>query len=158
MGERSTARMEPGVARTYRTDDIEIDWEPRLCVHAGACFSSSPEAFDPRARPWVRPEAAGPGEVARIVMLCPTGALRFHRLDDGPQEDELIGETVVHPEVNGPLEVRGSFTITDHDGEPVRTMTRALLCRCGQSRNKPFCDNSHRLANFRDPSSSDHRS
>ena len=60
-----------------------------------------------------------------------------------------IGESQIHPEPNGPLQVRGRLRIVDAEGNVVREMTRASLCRCGHSRRKPFCDNSHRLVNFR---------
>ena len=76
------ARMQEGVARTYRTDLIEVTWEPGLCIHATKCFGTLPEVFDPQARPWVRPEAADPDEVEATVLLCPSRALRFRRLDD----------------------------------------------------------------------------
>jgi uncharacterized Fe-S cluster protein YjdI len=76
------ARMQDGVARTYRTDRIEVTWAPRLCVHAGECFGNLPEVFDPRARPWVRPEAVDPDLIEDTVLLCPSGALGFRRLDD----------------------------------------------------------------------------
>ena len=75
------ARMQEGVARSYRTERVEVTWAPRLCIHAGECFRTSPEVFDPRARPWVRPEAASPEEVEETVHRCPSGALGFRWLD-----------------------------------------------------------------------------
>jgi len=44
---------------------------------------------------------------------------------------------------NGPLALRGALTL---DGKPIGT--RATLCRCGASNNKPFCDGSHKDAGF----------
>jgi uncharacterized Fe-S cluster protein YjdI len=82
VDEAVAARMQEGVARTYRTDRIEVTWAPRRCTHAAECFRSAPEVFDPDARPWVRPEAADPDEVEATVLRCPSGALRFRRLDD----------------------------------------------------------------------------
>ena len=76
------ARMQEGVARTYRTDRIEVTWAPRLCTHAGECFRNAPEVFDPNARPWVTPETADPALVEATVLRCPSGALGFRRLDD----------------------------------------------------------------------------
>ena len=62
----------------------------RVCACTSASASSAcREVFDPWARPWVRPEAADPDTVAEIVMRCPSGALHFRRLDDGPQESDL---------------------------------------------------------------------
>ena len=52
---------------------------------------------------------------------------------------------------NGPLVVEGSITITDTDGNefPVNPDKPAVaLCRCGASKNKPFCDGAHRDAGF----------
>ena len=77
------ARMQEGVARSYRTERIEVTWAPRRCIHAGECFRSSPEVFDPRDRPWVRLEAASPEEIEGTVQQCPSGALEFLWLDDG---------------------------------------------------------------------------
>lgn len=82
MDEAAPARMQEGVARSYRTDQIEVTWAPRRCIHAGECFRNSPEVFDPTARPWVRIEAASPEEIEDTVLLCPSGALAFRWLDD----------------------------------------------------------------------------
>jgi uncharacterized Fe-S cluster protein YjdI len=144
------ARHRVGVARTYRTDRIEVTWEPRRCTHVGECFIGSPEVFEPRARPWIRPEAADPDTVAEIVMRCPTGALHFRRLDGGPQEEDLIGEVTVEATRHGPITIRGAHRLVDEHGQVILEDTRMSLCRCGASRRKPFCDGSHRLFGFRD--------
>lgn len=53
---------------------------------------------------------------------------------------------------NGPLIVRGRFTITTQDGQPIPAGRRTVaLCRCGQSGLKPFCDGSHARMGFRAP-------
>jgi uncharacterized Fe-S cluster protein YjdI len=143
-------RKRRGVARTYATDRIEVSWEPRLCVHIGECFQNLPAVFDPWSRPWIRPDAAEPDEIAEIVMRCPTGALHFRRLDGGPQEEELIGDVQLSTIPDGPLQVRGKVTLVDGNGTVVREDTRLALCRCGASARKPFCDGSHRLIGFSD--------
>jgi CDGSH-type Zn-finger protein len=48
---------------------------------------------------------------------------------------------------NGPFLVQGTFTVTDHKGNPFPLppgKTAYALCRCGLSKNRPFCDGSHR--------------
>lgn len=53
---------------------------------------------------------------------------------------------------NGPLLVRGDFSVVDMDGMPVaRTRRTVALCRCGQSASKPWCDGSHKTAGFTAP-------
>ena len=49
---------------------------------------------------------------------------------------------------NGPLLVNGSFTIVSGSGRVAWRGTRAALCRCGASKNKPFCDGTHRAIGF----------
>ena len=52
---------------------------------------------------------------------------------------------------NGPLIVEGEVTLTDHQGNRfvIDTIKPSLaLCRCGGSKNKPFCDGEHRGADF----------
>ena len=51
---------------------------------------------------------------------------------------------------NGPMRVTGPFTITDKDGNnySIPEGQWVSMCRCGQSKNKPFCDAAHRDAGF----------
>ena len=150
-------RKRPGVERVYRTGQIAVAWEPKLCIHTGNCFRDLPEVFQPQNRPWVNVDAATADHIAEVVMMCPTGALHFERLDDGPPEPQPK-ETTIHVRPNGPLSVRGQVRIVGPDGELIREDTRVVLCRCGHSENKPFCDGSHRRVGFRTtplPESSD---
>lgn len=52
---------------------------------------------------------------------------------------------------NGPILVSGEFQLTDSDGKPLTTdKPQVALCRCGASKNKPFCDGSHKAVQFND--------
>jgi uncharacterized Fe-S cluster protein YjdI len=143
----ATPEQERGPSRRYTGERIEVEWEPRLCIHVRNCVRALPQVFDAEARPWITVDAADADAVAATVMACPTGALHFRRLDGGPEE-EAPAETTVEPRPNGPLFVRGRVRIVAADGEVVREDTRVALCRCGGSANKPFCDGSHRRNGF----------
>jgi uncharacterized Fe-S cluster protein YjdI/CDGSH-type Zn-finger protein len=143
-----TPRQERGAARAYAGDVIEVQWEPRLCIHVHNCVRRLPQVFNPDARPWVAVDRADADVIAAAVESCPTGALHYRRLDGGPQE-RPPEDTTVEPPPNGPLFVRGQVRIVDEDGQPIRDDTRVALCRCGASQNKPFCDGSHRRIGFR---------
>jgi len=65
--------------------------------------------------------------------------------DPLPQRD---GPLAVTPLKNGPLQVRGNLEVCAGTGRTVARITEARLCRCGQSKNKPFCDLSHLAAGF----------
>jgi CDGSH-type Zn-finger protein len=102
--------------------------------------------FDRGRRVWVDPTQANAGEIANIVQRCPTGALHFRRTDGGVEEP-IPGRNEVRITPDGPLYFRGELEI--HTPRAVLKETRAALCRCGASRNKPFCDNSHADIAFR---------
>jgi uncharacterized Fe-S cluster protein YjdI len=136
-----------GPSKTYANEAIEVQWEPKLCIHTQNCVRRLGEVFDAQARPWIRVDAGDAERIAETVLTCPTGALHFRRLDGGPQE-EPPAETTIEPRRNGPLFLRGRIRIVDGDGETIREDTRVALCRCGASGNKPFCDGSHRKIEF----------
>jgi CDGSH-type Zn-finger protein/uncharacterized Fe-S cluster protein YjdI len=135
--------------KKYRSDRIVVSLDPERCIHARYCVRGLSEVFDPSERPWIRPDQAHPDRVAKVVMRCPTGALQFERRDDGAAEP-VPQENVIAVGVNGPLYVRGAIQIKGPLGETLFEDTRVALCRCGESRNKPFCDNSHKQVSFRD--------
>ncbi len=51
---------------------------------------------------------------------------------------------------NGPLQVKGTFRLLDPNGEEydLEGQRIVLLCRCGNSKNQPFCDSSHTRNGF----------
>jgi CDGSH-type Zn-finger protein len=111
------------------------------------CVRGLRQVFNPEARPWVAVDAADADAIAATIETCPTGALHYRRLDGGRQEQPQE-DTTVEPRPNGPLFVRGLVRIVDPDGQLIREDTRLVLCRCGASGNKPFCDGSHRRVGF----------
>ena len=68
---------------------------------------------------------------------------------DRMEQLTLVGEVGVVD--NGPYWVRGGIPIESADGSTYEVRARMALCRCGHSRNKPFCDGSHVAARFKDP-------
>lgn len=64
----------------------------------------------------------------------------------------------ITPYRDGPLLVRGPFTLVDQDGDEI-TVDREVvaLCRCGHSRQRPFCDGTHRLTRFSAPGGAEQR-
>ncbi len=69
---------------------------------------------------------------------------------EAPPEDPG-GMLEIIPCENGPLEMRGPLEITTGTGTRVHRGGRAFLCRCGASKNKPFCDGSHKGIGFEAP-------
>ncbi len=135
--------------RSYEGEDITVTYSVRRCIHAEACVHGLPGVFDPNRRPWIDPDQAAADDLAEVVMLCPTGALQFTRKDGGAEEP-IPDQNTVTIDPDGPIYLHGNIEITLPDGS-VHTDTRVALCRCGATKNKPFCDNSHKDIEFKDP-------
>jgi CDGSH-type Zn-finger protein/uncharacterized Fe-S cluster protein YjdI len=58
------------------------------------------------------------------------------------------GPVNVQPTPNGSLKLTGNLEIVSGTGRTVNRVTQTFLCRCGQSKNKPYCDGSHKAAGF----------
>lgn len=135
--------------QTYRDGDLTVTFDPTRCIHAAACIRAQPDVFDSAARPWIRLERAAHGDIMRAVQGCPTGALRAMERDQ--RVDVEPAPVTVRASRNGPLMVRGEVRVITEDGTEIVQDLRLSLCRCGQSKQMPLCDNSHRAAGFRDP-------
>jgi uncharacterized Fe-S cluster protein YjdI len=136
------------LTKEYATDEIVVEWEPRLCFHSQNCVRSLPQVFDDGRRPWVKVDAATADEVEAAVARCPSGALRTRRIGV-PPPPRRQQPLEVRASTNGPLLLSGDVRILDADGSVLYEGERAALCRCGQSGNKPFCDGTHKKVDFR---------
>lgn len=137
--------------KRYTGEAIDVTYDAARCIHVAECIRHLHAVFDTTRRPWVLPDAGSADSVAAAVSTCPSGALHFERKDGGAPE--VIPEhNTIRLVRNGPLYLRGDFTIVNGAGAVVVSDTRASLCRCGESAQKPFCDNSHRAVGFEAPS------
>lgn len=123
---------------------ITVFYDSKKCIHARRCVLALPGVFRAGAKgQWIFPDDAPAEEIARVIGACPSGALTYER-HDGGLDEQLPGVNTLRPWEDGPNELRGDVQIAGQDPRK-----RALLCRCGQSQNMPFCDNSHVKAEFR---------
>lgn len=136
---------EPRPPKEFVGERIAVTFDASICISAAECRRGLPAVF-PDGPGRTQPDAAEPDEIARVILKCPSGALKFTRLDGGPQEQPEPYSLSVQK--GGPYYVRGDVTITDHRGNVIRKDTRIALCRCGQSSNKPFCDGTHNKITF----------
>ena len=132
----------------YEGEEITIHYNRMLCSHAAECGKRSKAAFDSSRKPWIKPDEATAKELMEIVKACPSGALRFSRSGGAP-EHSLPEDVKVTVERNGPLRVLGLPLVSPQLADGA-SPTKYVLCRCGQSKNKPFCDGSHFDVNWKD--------
>ncbi len=122
---------------------LTLMFEAKRCIHARFCVTGAPDVFLANVKgPWLHPDAMDVEALAAIAHACPSGAIRYVRKDGRPDESAPPVNLAAIREA-GPYAVRGDLVIA---GAPAGY--RATLCRCGASRNKPYCDGSHHEVHF----------
>ncbi|MDR1664325.1 MAG: CDGSH iron-sulfur domain-containing protein [Clostridiales bacterium] len=90
----------------------------------------------------------------KAAQECPAGRLVMVDNDMNPIEEEFKPEIIIlqDPEkgVSSGIFVKGPVTVEAEDGTLYEVRNRVMLCRCGNSGNKPFCDASHVPSGFND--------
>jgi CDGSH-type Zn-finger protein/uncharacterized Fe-S cluster protein YjdI len=120
-----------------------VHFDGKRCIHSRNCVLDRPDVFVPNVQgEWIHPDRATPEDLVALARNCPSGAIRVERTDGGVGETAPLVNTVRVRE-NGPLAVHAPLTIAGQDAG-----LRATLCRCGASKNKPYCDGSHGAAGF----------
>ncbi len=134
--------------RAYAGEKITIHDNRVVCSHAAECVEHLSPVFKLGARPWIDPDAASAQEIIDLVERCPSGALSYSM--DGVAGSDPGRSPAVRIAEDGPYNVEGSIELlVGEELQPVNKQ-RYALCRCGVSKNKPYCDGSHYEAEFSD--------
>ena len=135
--------------QSYAGKRITILDNRALCSHAGHCTDGLQEVFRHHDSPWIVADAASVEKVIEAIRKCPSGALSY--AIDGVEAPAPQRPPMVTVADNGPYEVTGGVEPAGMKLGQGASAEHYTLCRCGASKNKPFCDGSHWDANFRDP-------
>ena len=134
---------------TYPGNKATVSWNGKICIHIGECGRAEGKLFVGGRKPWCQPDLASDDETEEVVLRCPTGALSV-TFADGSRVERAPAINTIQVAYNGPLFVRGDLQIDDAPADVPGLKFRAAFCRCGQSKNRPYCDNSHLAADFSD--------
>jgi len=120
------------------TDAKVLCASARFCHRAGGIWALIPTTNNPGDKKIAIEEAAD----------CPSGRLVVYDKETGKPIEPTLEPSIAlieDPSIKtiGPLWVRGSIPIKSSDDTPYEIRNRVTLCRCGKSKNKPFCDSSH---------------
>jgi len=98
---------------------------------------------------------------SRLMPYCDNSHREIDFRDSGkvlvplPSEQSEDVALMISATPNGPLMMKGTFTLLDAGGHEVCTSSRAAMCRCGASNMKPYCDGSHTAVGFQTDDSGD---
>lgn len=140
------------ITKKYTNGEMTIVWKPDACIHSTICWKEAtglPKVFDPRVRPWIRPEGDNTANMIAQVNKCPSGALSYYMNEDSAKIAEVSTESIIEVMPDGPLLVYGNITIKDKDGSQIKKNNVTAFCRCGASGNKPYCDGTHKKIDFK---------
>ncbi len=140
-------RMPDGLDR-YDGKAVSVLDNRGICSHAGYCTSGLPSVWRGDREPWIDPDGAPAEEIKRTIRKCPSGALSY--LEEGQAKTAFHKDAEVQISRDGPYYVRGGIALEGAEQGAGASKEHYALCRCGQSRNKPFCDGSHWYAGFHD--------
>ena len=138
-------------ARRLRGRNLDLDdAEPlcssaRFCLPMGGIWQLTARSNDPAKRKLAIQQAGN----------CPAGRLVVYDKKTGkPIEPEFVPSLSLTEDpqkrVSGPIWVKGRIPVVSSSGKVYEVRNRVTLCRCGRSKNKPFCDGCHIRARFSD--------
>ena len=128
---------------TVEGRDITIIYEGKKCIHSRFCVTKTPRSFLANVvGPWIHPDATEVDALVAMAHECVSGAIRYVR-KDGKHDELPPPVNLVSIREGGPYAFNAELVL-DGDAIPLR----ATLCRCGASKNKPYCDGSHHEVGF----------
>jgi CDGSH-type Zn-finger protein len=133
---------------SYKGRNITIFDNRAICAHAGHCTDGLKEVFRMREEPWIAPDAAPVERIIETIRKCPSGALSY--AIDGVEAAAPNRPPAITITDDGPYAVTGGIELDGAKFGDGASREHFTLCRCGASKNKPFCDGSHWEAKFKD--------
>ena len=132
----------------YRAGRIAIHDNRAICAHAGHCTDGLATVFKYGQEPWIDPAGAEAEAIIETVRKCPSGALSYSI--DGVEHRDQRRAPAITVTRDGPYAVVGGVRLLDQSWGQGASTGHYTLCRCGGSKNKPFCDGTHWSIGFKD--------
>jgi CDGSH-type Zn-finger protein len=131
---------------TYVGKGITIHDNRGLCAHAGYCTDALPTVWRMKQEPWIDADGSDVAAIIETVRKCPSGALSYSI--EGAEQRDQDRPPATHPPAigvmkGGPYRVTGDVELKEQVWGDGASREQYTLCRCGGSKNKPFCDGSH---------------
>jgi thiamine pyrophosphate-dependent acetolactate synthase large subunit-like protein/CDGSH-type Zn-finger protein len=132
----------------YPGDGITIRDNRGICSHAGFCTDGCPAVWRTGVEPWIDPRGADAERIRQTIGKCPSGALSYEM--DGEVRSDPDRPSAIRVSKDGPYHVQGGIELQGEARVEGASLEHYTLCRCGGSKNKPFCDGTHWYIDFKD--------
>jgi CDGSH-type Zn-finger protein len=134
--------------KSYQGKKITIHDNRGICSHAGFCTDNLASVFRMDQRPWIDPDGATVEAIIETIKQCPSGALSY--TIEAVEYRDQTRDPMIAVSKDGPYYVTGRVELKDQPRGEGASEEHYTLCRCGASKNKPFCDGSHWNIKFTD--------
>lgn len=144
---QSKREIEKENIQEYVGKDITVNFNRSICAGAANCVKHKEVFSSGSSTNWIHPDNDTNEKIIETIKSCPSGALSYI-LENGTHIDSR-DEAKISIVKNGPYNVQA----IEHEFRPVPmnfSTTKYTLCRCGMSKNKPYCDYSHAENNWND--------
>ena len=123
---------------------------PGLILTDAESFCSGAKFCHRKEGAWTLTENSDDPESKKLAIEethnCPSGRLAVWDKKEKiiePELKESISLTKHSDGTMGPLWIKGKIPVESFSGKKYEARSRMTLCRCGKSKNKPFCDGKH---------------
>ncbi len=130
----------------YEGKEISIHDNRVICSHAAECVKQLSSVFRLEARPWIDANGAQVDTIIGVINKCPSGALSY-TINEVHHRDQ-DRDPMIQIAKNGPYDVSGNVALKVEEELQPPSKEHYSLCRCGASKNKPYCDGSHKRVGF----------
>lgn len=130
------------MSKDYQGKQVTIHFDGKKCIHSRECVLGLPQVFVANSEdPWIKPDNADAEELKRVIRNCPSGALSYS--EKNAEKEPMPPVNTIRVLENSPYAVNAEVDFSGSE-----CITRMTLCRCGHSKNKPYCDGAHRDIGF----------
>ena len=139
--DEKTPDRTPDKRENYVGKAVTIHDNRGICAHAARCTDGLKAVFRLGTEPWIDPDGADAEAVIAQITQCPSGALSYSV--DGVEHRDRDRDPMILIAPNGPYAVFGGADLQDVTWGKGASTEHFDLCRCGHSKNKPFCSGGH---------------
>ena len=125
----------------YSAGELTIHDNRGICAHAARCTETLNTVFKLGQEPWIDPNGDTTEKIVATIEQCPSGALSYASGGVEHRDHETDPKILIVP--NGPYSVKGGATVENVTWGTGASQEHFTLCRCGHSKNKPFCSGAH---------------
>jgi CDGSH-type Zn-finger protein len=154
-GDNNPVHIKPE-GKAYVGKDITIYDNRSLCSHRGYCTTQLPNVFK-KTEPPIDPDGDTALNIIAQCDKCPSGALSYalpNEQQPSVMEESKDGTTIrlseKHYGFHGPYDIKGDYKLYGQIKLMPETKVKTTLCRCGHSKNKPYCSGEHYYVQFTD--------